>query len=123
MKRNRLHGLFEHSGARPLVLCRVLAAAAALVAAYPLSADDPMATPKCALRLSLEVTPDVPNPTDSGFVSSLLGNHPGFQLWVLSKVDDTHVELQLQGPGPDQNCQDVVESMRNDGRVASIDVH
>jgi hypothetical protein len=30
--------------------------------------------------------------------------------------------LQLQGPGPPERCQAVVDSMRNDGRVVTIDV-
>ena len=92
------------------------------VATQPACADPPIAAPTCSLRLSVEVTPDVPDPTDAGFVSSLLGNHPGYQLYFLGKVDDTHVNLQLQGPGPGERCREIVDSMRNDGRVASIDV-
>lgn len=80
-----------------------------------------MGPPICALRLSVEVTPDVPDPTDPGFLSSLLSNHPGYQLYLMGKVDDTHVILQLQGPGPGERCREVVDSMRNDGRVSSID--
>jgi hypothetical protein len=73
------------------------------------------------MRLSVEVTPDVPNPGNGAFISSLLGNHAGYQLFLLRVVDDTHVELQLQGPGPAERCQAVVDSMRDDGRVQSID--
>jgi hypothetical protein len=83
-------------------------------------ADQPIAPPKCALSLSVEVTPDVPDPSNSEFISSLLGDHPGYRLFLLQAVDSTHVNLQLQGPGPDQRCQAVVNSMRNDGRVVSI---
>ena len=93
----------------------------ALLATYSVNADEPMAPPKCSMRLSVEVTPDVPNPSDGAFLSSLLGNHAGFQLFLLQLVDDTHVDLQLQGPGPAERCQAVVDSMRNDGRVQSID--
>jgi len=42
-------------------------------------------------------------------------------LYLVRIVDDTHVNLRLQGPGPDERCQAVVDSMRDDGRVASID--
>jgi hypothetical protein len=84
---------------------------------------NPIAPPKCALRLSVEVTPDVPDPTDAGFLSSLLGNHPGYQLLLLSRGDDTHVTLQLQGPGPASRCQEVVAAMRDDGRIESMDVN
>ena len=72
------------------------------------------------MRLSVEVTPDVPEPSDAGFLSSLLGDHPEYQLFLLSRDDDTHVSLQLQGPGPVERCRAVVASMRNDGRVQSI---
>jgi hypothetical protein len=88
--------------------------------APPVSADRPMAAPECALRLSVEVTPDVENPADPGFISSLLGDNVGYQLFLLNRVDDTHVNLQLQGPGEMSNCRAVVKSMRDDGRVASI---
>lgn len=93
-----------------------------VVATQPTRADPPIAAPTCSLRLSLEVTPDVPDPTDPGFISSLLGDNPGYQLYFLGRVDDTHVNLQLQGPGPGERCREVVDTMRNDGRVASIDV-
>jgi len=95
--------------------------AAALVGGGVTYADEPMAPPTCSLRLSVEVTPDVPNPGDGGFISSLLGNHPGYQLYLLDVVDDTHVHLQLQGPGGPERCQAVVDSMSNDGRVANIE--
>ena len=102
-------------------------AAAALLASLLLipgaaSADDPAPQPACALSLRVELTPDVPNPSDGGFISSLLGDHPGYQLTLQQVVDDTRVDLRLYGPGPVENCQDVVESMRRDGRVVSIDV-
>jgi hypothetical protein len=72
------------------------------------------------MRLAVQVTPDVPNPGDGEFLSSLLGNHPGYQLFLLQVVDDTNVVLQLQGPGSPDRCQAVIDSMRNDGRVLSI---
>jgi hypothetical protein len=100
---------------------RALTSALWLLAICPVKADEPMTPPTCAIRLSLGVTPDVPNPSDSGFLSSLLGDHPEYQLFLLSRGDDTHVNLQLQGPGPIENCRAVVASMRNDGRVQSIE--
>jgi hypothetical protein len=107
-------------------LSRTSAATGAIVAVFGLlgvcqaRADEPIAPPKCALRLSVEVTPDVPNPGDGGFISSLLGDNAGYQLFLLQVMDDTHVILQLQGPGPAERCQAVVASIGNDGRVASI---
>jgi len=96
--------------------------AALLLAASTVAAQEPAPPQPCVLRLSLEVTPDVPNPSDGGFLSSLLGNNPGYQLSVRRVVDDTHVDLLLWGPGPDTNCRNVVDSMRNDGRVQSIQI-
>jgi hypothetical protein len=92
-----------------------------LLAAHIVSADEPVAPPKCSVSLSVEVTPDVPNPGNGAFISSLLGNHTDYQLFLVSVVDDTHVNLRLQGPGPDERCQAVVDSMRDDGRVQSIE--
>ena len=100
----------------------LIAAVGLLTAAYNARADDPMAPPKCAMHLSVEVTLEVPDPSDTGFISSLLGNHAGYQLFLLRRASDTRVELQLQGPGPAERCQDVVDDMSNDGRVESIDV-
>jgi hypothetical protein len=93
----------------------------ALLITCTAGADEPMAAPTCSLRLAVEVTPDVPNPGDGGFISSLLGNHPGYQLFLLSVEDATHVNLQLQGPGSPESCQGVVDSMSNDGRVVTIE--
>ena len=92
-----------------------------LFAAYGVKADEPVAPPQCSMRLSVEVTPDVPNPGNGAFISSLLGNHTDYQLFLLRVVDDTHVNLRLQGPGPAERCQAVVDSISNDGRVLSID--
>jgi len=113
------------SGKRTAGSARAVAIAAGavltLLATHTVNADEPIAPPRCSMRLSVEVTPDVPNPGSGAFISSLLGNHVGYQLFLLRVVDDTHVDLQLQGPGPDEACQAVVDSMRNDGRVLSID--
>jgi len=92
-----------------------------LFATHTAKADDPAAPPQCSVRLSVEVTPDVPNPGNGAFISSLLGNHTDYQLYLLRVVDDTHINLQLQGPGPAERCQAVVDSMRDDGRVQSIE--
>ena len=86
-----------------------------------MKADEPVAPPQCSMRLSVELTPDVPNPGNGAFISSLLGNHTDYQLFLLRVVDDTHVNLRLQGPGPAERCQAVVDSISNDGRVLSID--
>jgi len=76
----------------------------------------------CDIRLSVELTPDVPNPLDSGFLSSLLSNQAGYRLTLLRRRTGSVIVIELMGPGPDYRCQDVVEAMRKDGRVLSIHV-
>jgi hypothetical protein len=76
--------------------------------------------PTCHRHLQVELTPDVPNPRDLAFLSSLL-TQPGFQLsWT--GQDGSVIELDLTGPGPDDQCRAVIAAMRKDGRVQSITV-
>jgi hypothetical protein len=76
--------------------------------------------PACHRHLAVELTPDVPNPRDLAFLSSLL-TQPGFQLsWT--GQNGSIVELDLIGPGPDDQCRAVIAAMRKDGRVQSITV-
>jgi hypothetical protein len=82
------------------------------------------ATPApCDVRLSVELTPDVPNPGDVGFLSSLLGDHTGYQLTLRRQRDGSVIVLELTGPGPAYLCRNVVEAMRRDGRVLSVHEH
>jgi hypothetical protein len=111
------------SRARTAAAANAIAAVLGFLVSLRLSADEPRAPPRCAMRLAVQVTPDVPNPGDVGFIASLLGDHPGYRLFLLQVVDDTDVILQLQGPGSRDRCQAVVDSIRNDGRVASIQVN
>jgi hypothetical protein len=78
----------------------------------------------CDLRLRVELTPDVPNPRDPGFISSLLGNHPDYRLTLLRrKPEDAFlIYFDLTGPGLAAGCREVVNSMRKDSRVLSVDV-
>ncbi len=76
----------------------------------------------CMMRLRVELTPDVPDPTAAGFLSSLLGNHPGYELTLEGKPQDSVVVVDLTGRGPAYRCRRVLESMRKDGRVLSIHV-
>jgi hypothetical protein len=79
------------------------------------------APPACHRHLSVELTPDVPNPRDLAFLSSLL-TQPGFQLsWT--GQNGSVIELDLTGPGPDDQCRAVIAAMRKDARVQSITVN
>jgi hypothetical protein len=74
----------------------------------------------CDLRLTVELTPDVPDASEAGFLSSLLNNHPDYRLELLRQDGPSLVELGLSGPGPGYLCLGVIEAMRQDGRVLSV---
>jgi hypothetical protein len=91
-----------------------------IVAALAVGTAAAQAPPTCHRHLSVELTPDVPNPRDLAFLSSLL-TQPGFQLsWT--GQNGSVVELDLVGPGPDDQCRAVIAAMRKDGRVQSVTV-
>ena len=77
----------------------------------------------CDMRLRVELTPDVPDPRDAGFVSSLLGNHPDYRLTLQRQDpdDSSVIALDLTGPGSEAGCREVVTSMRKDARVTSVE--
>ena len=76
----------------------------------------------CEVRLTVEVSPSVPQTTDEGFLSSLLNNHFTYRLDLLRRDDSSVLEVELTGPGPDYRCQKVIETMRKDSRVQSIHI-
>jgi hypothetical protein len=83
--------------------------------------DAAVAAPEsCDKYLTVELTPDVPNPRDLGFLSSLL-TVPGYQL-VWRQQNGTAIEVELIGSGPEDQCRAVIAAMRKDGRVRSIHV-
>ena len=99
---------------------RVLSAvflASALVAGAA-RAEPPPAL--CSRHLSVELTPDVPNPRDLTFLSSLL-TMPGYQLAWRGQNGNV-IEVELSGPGPEDQCRVVIAAMRKDSRVLSINV-
>ena len=100
-------------------LRRVLGAALAFAAIlYGTAMADVPST--CSRHLAVELTPDVPNPRDLAFLSSLLPM-PGYVL-AWRGQNDSAIELELTGPGPEDACRAVIAAMRKDGRVQSITV-
>jgi hypothetical protein len=86
-----------------------------------LTSDIAAASPAvCNMRLSIELTLDVPNPLDSGFLSSLLNNQVSYRLTLLGRQPGSVIVTELAGPGPEYRCRNVVQAMRKDGRVLSI---
>jgi hypothetical protein len=93
---------------------------AALLAAVLASNITVASAAVCKMRLSIELTPDVPDPPDSGFLSSLLNNQVSYRLTLLGRQPGSVIVTELAGPGPEYRCRNVVETMRKDGRVLSI---
>jgi hypothetical protein len=93
----------------------------AVLLAAVLAGNSTAASPAvCRMRLTIELTPDVPDPPDSGFLSSLLNNQVSYRLTLLGRESGSVVVTELAGPGPEYRCRNVVEAMRKDGRVLSI---
>jgi hypothetical protein len=76
----------------------------------------------CDVRLTVELTPDVPNPTDEGFLGSLLSNQVDYLLSLRRERRDSLLVLELIGPGPAYRCRNAIETIRRDGRVLSVHV-
>jgi hypothetical protein len=93
---------------------------AVMLAAVLVSNSAAAAPALCDMRLSVELTPDVPNPLDAGFLSSLLSNQASYRLTLLDRRPGSVIVIELTGPGPEYLCRNVVEEMRKDGRVLSI---
>jgi hypothetical protein len=86
--------------------------------AAPAAAEE--ATLACEYRLVMHLTPDVPNPSDQSFLSSLVTDAAFQVTWREQSGGDTVVDLR--GPGPGHRCNRVVEGMRRDGRVVSVEI-
>jgi hypothetical protein len=70
----------------------------------------------------MELTPDVPDPRDAGFLSSLLSNQVGYRLILRGRTDDSTIVVQLIGPGPGYGCRQAIQTLRRDARVISTHV-
>jgi hypothetical protein len=93
-----------------------------LVALFGSSTAAVASPARCDMRLTVELTPDIPNPRDVGFLSSLLSDHASYRLSLWQEPSDSLIVLELTGPGPDYRCENVVEAIRRDGRVLSVHV-
>lgn len=95
-----------------------------MLAAVLGSSTAPAAAPApCNMLLTVELTPDVPDPRDAEFLSSLLSNSVSYRLTLRGQRSGSIIVLELTGPGPDYRCQNVVEAMSKDGRVLTVQVH
>jgi hypothetical protein len=96
--------------------------AVVLVSVLVSSTASAAAPASCDVRLTVELTPDVPNPTDRGFLGSLLSNQVDYLLSLRRERSDSLLVLELTGPGPDYRCQNAIEAIRRDGHVLSVHV-
>jgi hypothetical protein len=111
----------KHSKANPGRRLLLFLGVGVMLSALPGGGKAETAAPgACDLQLTLELTPDVPNPSDVGFLSSLLGNHPEYRLILQGRDDQDDILVELTGPGPDYLCRDVIQTMRRDGRILSV---
>jgi hypothetical protein len=83
------------------------------------SASEPA---RCDVRLTVELTPDVPDPIDGGFLGSLLSNQVYYLLSLRRERSDTVLFLELTGPGPAYRCRNAINTIRRDGHVLSLHV-
>lgn len=101
---------------------RLRAALLIAVAAFGSGVTHAARAEDCDRRLSVELTPDVPDPRDGGFLSSLLSNQVGYELVYRGKSDDSNIVVELIGPGPGYRCREAIQTMSRDARVISIHV-
>jgi hypothetical protein len=101
----------------PILSAAFLASA---LAAGPAWADPAPPAPVCTRHLTLHLTPDVSNPRDLTFLSSLV-TVPGYQLTWRGQ-NDSAIEVELSGPGPEDQCRAVIAAMRKDTRIQSVGV-
>jgi hypothetical protein len=99
----------------------ILIAALAL-SAYSTAHAKSLSPASCELHLAVKLTPDVPDPRDAGFLSSLLSENAGYELTLQRQEADSVIVLDLTGPGQEDSCRQVVETMRKDGRVVRVDM-
>jgi hypothetical protein len=102
--------------------CGIAVLSAVLLSTLVASIASATAPAACDVRLTVKLTPDVPNPADVGFLGSLLSNQVDYQLSLRRERRNSHLVLELTGPGPEYRCQNAIEAIRRDGRVLSVHV-
>jgi hypothetical protein len=74
------------------------------------------------MRLRVVLTAHIADVTS--FLNSLLRDHPGYRLTLQwEDADDAPaMAVDLTGPGPEDSCREVIEAIRADARVGSVEV-
>lgn len=78
----------------------------------------------CEMRLRVELGPEVRHPADAGVVSSLIRSHSAYRLTLRQQdlYDSSVIIVDLMGPAPEAGCREVVDAMRKDPRVVSVEM-
>ena len=74
----------------------------------------------CDVRVAVELTPDVPNARDPGFLDSLMAD-PSFLLTWVSDTD-SGIVVDLTGPGPGERCKDALKELSRNTHVLNVTV-
>jgi hypothetical protein len=90
---------------------------AILIAALALTSAAGAQETGCTLRLQVWLTPDVENPKDPAFLSSLVGD-PAYRLVLLRTLEGSEI---LQLSGPPNTCHSKLTMMRMNAYV--LDIH
>jgi hypothetical protein len=100
--------------------CGSLIVAAAL-ATVPNTAHGQSPVPdRCHARLSLTLTPYVPNPRDPSFLSALSANPLYILTWV--EGNDSTAVVDLTGPATDYHCTDEIRRLSKDAHIMDLKV-
>jgi hypothetical protein len=101
-------------------VCARLIAAAALATVLGIGDGESAVPERWHARLSLKLTPDVPNPRDPTHLSTLTAN-PLYQItWV--EGDGTNAVVDLIGPATDYHCEDEIRRLGRDAHIMDLKV-
>lgn len=95
---------------------------AVLLSSQLVNGDPPPSGSGCRVRIDVQISPEVPDPSSPGFLSSLL-DWPGYTLtWVGTSPEDMGSILELTGPGPSEACREEVKRIGQDARILELKV-
>lgn len=74
----------------------------------------------CVVHLTIEVDAEVPRARGAAFLTTLIGNHPGYRLAWVGRQSASVIDVDLVGDGLDGDCRRVVDDLRVDSRILSV---
>jgi hypothetical protein len=92
-----------------------------VLAAVPNTGHAANAIPdRCHARLSLTLTPDVPDPRDPSFLSALSANPLYAITWV--EGSDSTAVVDLTGPAIDYHCSEEIRRLSRDAHILDLKI-